>query len=172
MTKVFTYSFSDLIGSYLRTFFGIALTAGPLLLLNPSSVIVYLLGFLFILFLCYGIRTLVRQMTRMEVSRVGIKMMGPINRTIKWEELGSFKLKYYSTRRDREAGWMHLKLKGKGLGLGIDSSISGFEDLVKTTYSAATMNGIAIDAGTVRNLQALKISAIPDSSALAGGSFG
>lgn len=142
------------------------------MLLNPSSVIVYLLGFLFILFFCYGIRTLLRQTTRLEVSRTGIKMIGPINRTIKWEELGSFRLSYYSTRRDREAGWMHLKLKGKGLGLGIDSSISGFEDLVKTAYSAATSNGIAFDATTARNLRMLKISAMPDSSISAGGSFG
>jgi hypothetical protein len=160
--KVFAYSFQDLLGSYFRVLFGLVLTSVPLLLLNPSSVIVYLLAFLAVLFFCYGARTIIRQLTRLEVSQKGINMIGPFNRAIKWEELGGFKLSYYSTRRDREAGWMHLKLKGKGLRLGIDSTISEFDELVKLAYSAASLNGIVFDASTIRNLRALRISGSPE----------
>ncbi|USG61174.1 hypothetical protein NBZ79_18620 [Sneathiella marina] len=98
-------------------------------------------------------------------------MIGPINRAIKWEELGGFKLSYYSTRRDREAGWMHLKLKGKGLGLGIDSTISEFDELVKLAHVAASMNGVVFDASTIRNLRALRISGSPENPFYVKGTF-
>ena len=158
MATVFTYPFKSLLGSYLRALFGILLTLVPLLLLNPISVIVYLLGFLCCVFVGYGLRAIIRHFTRFEVSGVGIFVSGPLNRSIKWEELDGFSLNYYSTRRDREAGWMHLKLKGGGARLGIDSTISGFEELVRLSLRAAVQNGVIPDAVTAKNLQALGIA--------------
>ncbi|MEX1036987.1 MAG: hypothetical protein WDZ54_13630 [Sneathiella sp.] len=158
MTTIFTYPFKSLLGSYLRSFFGIVLTLVPLLLLNPISVIVYLLAFLLCVFVIYGLRTIFRHFTRFEVSGKDIVMSGPVSRRIEWEELEGFTLNYYSTRRDREAGWMNLKLKGGGIRLSIDSTISGFEDLVRQAFQAATRNGVAPDANTGMNLRALGIT--------------
>jgi hypothetical protein len=157
MTRVFTYPFRSLLGSYLRALFGIVFTLVPLLLLNPISVIVYLLVFLLGVFGWYGLRAIIRQFTQFEVSGAGIFMSGPIQRRIKWEELDGFNLNYYSTRRDREAGWMHLKLKGGGSRLSIDSTISGFEELVGLAAKAAAGNGLVPDRNTARNLKALGI---------------
>ncbi len=158
MMRVFTYPLRSLLGSYLRALFGVTLTLVPLLLLNPISVIVYLLVFLLCAFVWYGLRAILRQFTRFEVSGAGIVMSGPIRRHIKWEELDGFNLNYYSTRRDREAGWMHLKLKGGGARLSIDSSISGFEELVRLVSQAAVENGLVPDKNTARNMQALGIT--------------
>lgn len=137
------------------------MTSGPLLLLSPTSVIVYILLFLFTLFCCYGIRTVIRQLTRLEISAAGIRAIGPTvgrhNRAIAWEELGGFKLRYYSTRRDRDAGWMHLALKGKGVRLSIDSNIGHFDELVRLSYGAAISKGVVMDPATGRNLSALGI---------------
>ncbi|MDF2367716.1 hypothetical protein [Sneathiella sp.] len=157
MTQVFTYPRKSLLGSYIRAFFGIVGTLVPLLLLNPISVIVYLLVFLLCAFILYGLRAIFRQFTRFEVSGAGIIMSGPVERRIKWEELDGFNLNYYSTRRDREAGWMHLKLKGGGVRLSIDSTIGGFEELVERAARAAAENGLVPDRNTVRNMQALGI---------------
>lgn len=158
MVKVFTYPARTLFGNYLRAFFGIVLTSAALLLLNPISVIVYLLVFLLCLFLFYGIRAIIRHLTRLEVGGDGIYMIGPINRRIMWEDLGGFRLNYYSTRRDGEAGWMHLKLKGKGVKLSIDSTIGDFDELVRLSSSVAYHNRLDIDAVTRRNLKALGIA--------------
>ncbi len=157
MTRVFTYPLRSLLGSYLRALIGVALTLVPLLLLNPISVIVYLLVFLLCAFVWYGLRAIFRQFTQFEVSGAGIVMSGPVMRRIKWEELDGFNLNYYSTRRDREAGWMHLKLKSGGVRLSIDSTISGFEELVERAARAAAENGLVPDRNTVRNMQALGI---------------
>ncbi|MFC4271545.1 hypothetical protein GQF03_17730 [Sneathiella chungangensis] len=158
MTTVHAYPVRIILGGYARAGFGIALTLVPLLLLNPISVIVYLLVFLLCVFVGFGVRAVIRQFTRFEVSGTGIVMSGPVNRRINWEELEGFSLNYYSTRRDREAGWMQLKLKGGGARLGIDSTISDFEGLVRLSFGAAARNGLMPDAKTVRNLQALGIS--------------
>ncbi|WP_339714327.1 hypothetical protein [uncultured Sneathiella sp.] len=172
MTAVFTYPFKSLLGSYLRSFFGIVLTLVPLLLLNPISVIVYMLVFLLCAFLAYGLRTVLRHFTRFEVSGTGIVMSGPVNRRIEWKELEGFSLNYYSTRRDREAGWMNLKLKGGGARLSIDSTIDDFEELVRHAFRAAVRNGIVLDASTGMNLQALGITVPQSDGSLEYGTAG
>ncbi|MCC3304054.1 hypothetical protein [Sneathiella sp. HT1-7] len=169
MTRVFTYPRRSLLGSYLRVLLGVAFTLVPLLLLNPISVIVYLLVFLLCAFIWYGVRTILRQFTQFEVSGADIFMSGPVKRRINWEELDGFNLNYYSTRRDREAGWMHLKLKGGGVRLSIDSTIGGFEELVEQAARAAAQNGLAPDQNTARNLRALGITRQAQSPTVAYG---
>ncbi len=176
MDKTYSYPYQSLIGSYVRAALGIILTLVPLLLLNPTSVIVYLLIFLFIVFFCYGIRTIFRHLSHIKISDTGIYVDRPFKwfaaKTIRWEELGGFKLSYYSTRRDREAGWMHLKIKSKGFRLSIDSTISDFEGLVGQLYAAALKNGLSIDPSTRRNLQALGIGHFQESPSVERGFSG
>ncbi|WP_373087704.1 hypothetical protein [Sneathiella sp.] len=169
MTKIFTYSFRALLGSYIRAVVGLVLTAVPVLLSSSISVIVYISVFLFFLFFCYGIRTIIRQMTRFEVKDDGIYMFGPFNRIIHWDELGGFSLHYYSTRRDREDGWMQLKLKGRGSRLKIDSTIGEFDDLLRLTYGAVVRGGLVIDPVSRGNLHVMGIKPPPGGAAFAQG---
>ena len=65
------------------------------------------------------------------------------------------KLAFYSTRRDRSKGWMHLKVSGGKHRLGIDSIIEGFDDIAARSANAAASNGVALSESTVRNFAAL-----------------
>ena len=72
-----SYPRSALVGDYIRAGAGFALTAGPLIWVKPASMMVYILGGLAILFAIFGIRTYVRQATRLELAAEGIRTIGP-----------------------------------------------------------------------------------------------
>ena len=92
-------------------------------------------------------------------------MHGLIRRRLPWAELTRCTLGYYSTRRNREGGWMQLTLACGGRRLRIDSQIEGFETILRRVARAAAERGIALDRTTVENLRALGISAgAPESS--------
>jgi hypothetical protein len=67
------------------------------------------------------------------------------------------RLAYYSTRRDRREGWMQLDLRSGWSRLMIDSRIEGFTELVMASAKAAERRGLALDAATSVNLEALGI---------------
>lgn len=157
MTHVFNYSALGLIGNYARTLVGIVMTVVPLLLLNPISAIVYILVVMLILFVGYGIYTYLKQITRFEVTEDGIDMIGPVNRRINWEDLDGFSLKYYSTQRRRNAGWMTLRLKGGGVKMSIDSAINDFDVLLRLAFRMAERKGVEVNSVTLANLAVLGI---------------
>ena len=70
------------------------------------------------------------------------------------------RLRYYSTRRDREKGWMHLKIKGRHATIRIDSSIEGFDRIVARTASEAARRRIAIGDLTRDNWAAMGIATV------------
>ena len=63
------------------------------------------------------------------------------------------KLAYYSTRRDRRAGWMQLQLVASGIKVSLDSRIAGFDQVVRRAADAATARGIELNEATVANLE-------------------
>ena len=52
-------------------------------------------------------------------------------------ELDRMKLGYYSTRRDRRAGWMQLELGAGGVRIKLDSRLDGFDELVRARRDAS-----------------------------------
>ena len=154
----FRYDRKVLTGDYVRAGFGVALTWGPLLIVEAAPIMVYILGALGGVFAVFGIRTLIRQMTTIEVSEEGIHARGPIGKAVSWDDLNAMKLAYYSTRRDRQRGWMHLTLKGAGNRLGVDSSIDGFEHIAEAALDAATRHNLVLSNVTRSNLDALGIA--------------
>jgi hypothetical protein len=78
-------------------------------------------------------------------------------RAIAWAELDRLKLAYYSTRRDRRAGWMQLELAGGSARVTLDSRIDGFDLLVRRAAEAAAVRGIALSEATVANLDSLGV---------------
>ena len=71
-------------------------------------------------------------------------------------------LRYYTTRRDKLDGWMLLKIRGKGGVVTLDSSLEGFDDIVRRALAAARANEIALEPGTLTNLPAMGIDATSD----------
>jgi hypothetical protein len=153
--SVHRYSPAALLPDYMRAGSGLAVTVVPLLFTSPSSVMVYVLAGLAALFLAFGVRVVLKQLTRIEVTPAGVGAFGPLGGNIAWEDLRNVSIRYFSTRRDRSQGWMQLTIVGQQGRIRADSSISGFSDLARTALRQADRLGVAVSEGTRANAAAL-----------------
>ena len=143
---------------YLYAGLGLLFTLGPLAGAATAGPAAWVLGGLAALFAVYGARTLLRQRTCFIVSADGLTVDGLVRRHLPWEGLTRCTLGYYSTRRNREGGWMQLTLRTQRRSLRIDSQIAGFAPIARRAACAAAGRGIALDRTTQENLRALGIS--------------
>lgn len=155
MSARYRYPASALAADYLRGGIGLAATAGPLAFVDPVPALKWVLAAMAALFLVYSARTVCRQLTLIELDEAGIRATGPLGAGIRWDELRSIRLDYYSTRRDREGGWMQLRLRGAGGALRIDSDLERFAELVHAASAQARRHGHALDDDSLDNLKAL-----------------
>jgi len=138
---------------------GVALTLGPLALSHPAAPVAWVLAAAAALFLVYFGRTVCRHLTHIELDEFGIRVRGPavglLSAAIRWEDLRSLRLDYFSTRRDREGGWMQLRLRDAQHTIRIDSELEGFVGLVRVASDEALRRGLSLDESTHDNLRAL-----------------
>lgn len=153
-------------GDYLRAFAGAAFCGFPFLVTPMHAIAVAILGSLTLLFAVHGGRTLLRRLETVVIDDTGLTAGVLYRRHVAWRELDHVKLRYFSTRRDRSAGWMQLGLRGKGVRVGIDSEINGFVDICRSARDAARANGLDLGETTIRNFTAIGI----DAADLASGS--
>jgi len=151
----FRYPAAALSADYARAAIGAALFLGALAWLEPAAAIGGILAAGAALFLVYFARTACRQLTRIEVDEAGIRARGPLGAAIRWGELRSLRLDYYSTRRDQEEGWMQLKLRGARRTIRVDSGLAGFAELVRAAVERARAAGVELDEPTLLNLKLL-----------------
>ena len=142
---------------YFYSGLGLLFTVGPMASTTPSGPAAWILSALAALFAVYGVRTVLRHRTWLSVSEDGITVHGILRRHLPWERLTRCTLGFYSTRRNRDRGWMQLTLKAGRRSLRIDSQIEGFERIVRRAARAAAAHGIALDNTTQENLRALEI---------------
>lgn len=156
MTR-YIYPNSAMVGDYLRAGAGFA-PAVAILVSAPVGVVgaAFLAGFA-ALFGLFGLKTLLRHLSRIEATETGLTISGPLAGRISWAELDHVKLAYYSTRRDRRDGWMQLELRAGTSSVRLDSRVEGFEQLVERSALAATARGIELSEATAANLEALGI---------------
>jgi hypothetical protein len=155
LSATFRYPAGALAADYLRAGLGLAATAGPLAFVDPAPAVAWILAALAALFLVYCARTVRRQLTSIELTETGIRARGPLGAGIRWDELRSIRLDYYSTRRDREGGWMQLTLRGARSALRVDSELDGFADLVRAAAGEARRHGRELGPDSLENLKAL-----------------
>ena len=153
------YRHQALRGDYLRAACGGLLTGVPMLFVTGSPATLAILGGLTALFALFGFRTLVRHSTIVVLSPDGVRARGLLGGEIAWRELDQVKLGYYTTRRDRQGGWMQLTLRGKGRRLKFDSSLEGFDRLVRQAVKAVDANNLELSGATLANLGAMNIPA-------------
>ncbi len=110
-------------------------------------------------FRLYFARTVCRQLTHIELDETGIRAKGPLGAALRWEDLCSMRLEYYSTRRDREGGWMQLKLSDARRTIRIDSEIGGFAELARGVAAEARRRDLRLDESTRANFAMLGIAA-------------
>lgn len=161
MTASFRYSWRSLLPDYLGGGIGLALSLGPLAFVHPAAPVAWVLAAAAVLFLVYFGRTVCRQLTHIELDESGIRVRGPavglLSAAIRWEDLRSLRLDYYSTRRDGEGGWMQLRLRDARHTIRIDSELEGFAGLVRVAALEALRRGADLDYSTRANLGVLGI---------------
>ncbi len=155
------YPIKALTGDYVRAGAGSAVTLAPMLLVAESPVMIAVLGSLAALFVCFGLRTWRRQLTRVEVTQHEITTEAsapPAPRvSIPWRGLSGLKLRFFSTQRDRKQGWLQMSLSAEDSTLRIDSNLDDFESVVRRAAAAALANDVQMDPMTTSNLDALGI---------------
>ncbi|MGH6901832.1 MAG: hypothetical protein ACREIR_03745 [Geminicoccaceae bacterium] len=155
------YSAASLYPDYLRTGCGLAVTLGPLLWLDLAGAVAALLAGLGLLFAWFGTRTVVRHLSRVELSGDAISLTGPVPRRLAWSDLARLKLAYYAPRRSRDAGagWLQLTLSGRaGRPIRLDSTLSGFDQVLGHASRVARAKALPLDPATHANLAALGLA--------------
>jgi hypothetical protein len=150
------YPVATLYGDYIRAAVGLVLTAGPLLLLELTRGVALLLALLGLLFVWFGARTVLRHLSRVELSENAVALRGPIARRVAWADLARLKLAYYAPRRARDQGWLQLTLRSTdGGAIQLDSTLSGFDQVLDQANRAARAKALPLDVATHANLAAL-----------------
>jgi hypothetical protein len=152
-----------MIGDYLRATAGLVPAVAILATLPLGSITTVVVGGFAALFAGFGIRTIIRHRTRLEVTGSALRATGLRRASIVWEELDGMNLAYYSTRRDRREGWMQLDLRSGHSRIRLDSRITGFAELVEISARAAETRGLTLSAATAANLAALGVRSDADS---------
>jgi len=111
---------------------------------------------LVVVFALYLAGTLSRLRSRVEVDEWGLRVSGGLfgAKTLKWAELERFELRYFSLRRDRQEGWMDLKLKGRGRMIALDDRLDRFHEVLARAWDAARAADVGISEATHANLAA------------------
>jgi hypothetical protein len=156
------YPTSAMIGDYFRAAAGLVPATAMLAMFPLGSITTAVLGGFAALFAGFGIRTIIRHRTRLEVTGSALRATGLRRACIIWEELDRMNLAYYSTRRDRREGWMQLDLRAGRSRIRLDSRITGFAGLVEISAKAAEARGLTLSAATEANLGALGVSSGPE----------
>ena len=150
------YPMATLYGDYLRAAIGLVLTAGPLLLLDLARGVALPLAALGLLFVWFGARTVLRHLSRVEVSGGAIALRGPITRRLAWADLDHMKLAYYAPRRAHGQGWFQLTLRSTdGGAIQLDSTLAGFDQVLDQANRAARAKALPLDGATHAILAAL-----------------
>ncbi len=154
----FRYPSAALRASYTLAVVGMLIGFGPLLVTRPALLFRWMLGAMGVLFLVYFLRTVVRQLTWIELDATGISVHGPLGAAIPWDALRAVRLNYYSTRPDRSGGWMEFIVQGPRRAIRVESTLDGFPELVRECTLRAQARGLDIDERTRVNLHALGIT--------------
>jgi hypothetical protein len=151
------YPVRALAGDYLRGALGLAVAGAMWLALPAATHIHVIFGGLTLLFALFTIRTAWRHGLRFELAPDGLVQVWPQRRVLLWDRLDSLRLRYYSTRRNREGGWMTLTMRAGDVRCAVDSSLDGFERIAARAAESADRRGIAVDSATRANLEALAL---------------
>ena len=154
---VHRYPFRELLPDYARAAAGFAVTVAPLPWLTESPIAFTIATALAVAFAAYGATTFIRQRTSIQADVQGLTREGLRPARLSWDQLTDLDLRYYSVRRDRQRGWMQLRLSGGGQRMSVDSALDGFAEIVRLAVDAAAERRLEIRPTTDANLRALGI---------------
>ena len=142
---------------YARAGAGFVAAAAPLPWLGDTPVAFLIIALLALAFAAYGISTAIRQRTIVEADDIGLATEGFRRTALRWEDLTGLELRYYSVRRDRQKGWMQLRLSATGTRIILDSALDGFLEVTRRAAETAMRKGLPLSDTTGSNLRALGV---------------
>lgn len=148
------YPIRSLIADYLRSGIGLAIVGLPLIMADMATAIIILFLGLAGIFGTYLMRTVNRQITVIEMDDVGLRAVGGWPGQVRWADLRDVNLRYFSTRRDRQGGWLHLRLAGDGV-IRLDSAISGFDAMAARAYHEAQQRDLTLTPVSIDNFSSM-----------------
>lgn len=159
------YERGAIIKDYLMGGSGLAVVGLPLAVTELGSWMLPLFTAMALLFGVYLVRTWIRSRTVIEVDDSGLRAHGVWTFDLPWKDLAEIDLRYFSTRRDKNGGWMQLKIgdgsKSLSRRLSIESSLRGFPEVALLAGEAAERNELTMSETTIDNLRALASTGIP-----------
>lgn len=159
---VLRYPPGPIVADYVRGGVGLALTLAPLAALDVHPALFWVLAAMAALFAVFLFRTAERHAARVTFDDVALTVAGPRPRRIAWAEIADLRIAYYSTRRDRQQGWMQMTVRSAdGAAASIESSLDGFERLAARAADAARARGLPLAETTLENLAAIGIVYAP-----------
>jgi hypothetical protein len=132
--------------------------AGPLFFAETTETVASILAIGATAFTVHVFHIILRHACVIECSENGIVVRGAIRRKIDWPELRDVRVRYFSTRRDGQNGWMHLVLKGPRTSIRIESTLTGFKDIVAVAVKMADHNKLSLSPTTLGNIEALRLN--------------
>jgi hypothetical protein len=131
------------------------MTVGPMIFLRLTDLLVVIMGGLGTLFFLFGLQVLMRCVSFVEIGPIAIAYRGIGRRSIAWQDLEQLKISYFAPRRQRSRGWYRLTLEGPRQRLHLDSTIEGFDDILRASLAAARTRELTLDPTTHDNLVSL-----------------
>jgi len=144
----------------LRAGIGLVCCLVPLATVSFGPIVTLVFAVPAALFAIFGLRTWRNRALTVCVDADGISTPAT---TIPWQDLTDLKLSYFSTRRDRESGWMQLKLRSGHGTIALNSALEDFDTVCRAAFEAARSYDIELTDASARNFAALGLGAIiPD----------
>lgn len=142
---VYRYPLRNLVPDYIRAAIGVGLLAVPFFYsFNAHWFVTLLLGGLLFLFVSFGVSTAIRQFSVLLADEHGLRLQGPRPVALPWNQISEVDLRYFSTRRDKGAGWYQLKVTGQGGRLKADSNLQDFDRLLQFLATAVTRHDLPV----------------------------
>lgn len=156
------YDRKALRGDYWRGGLGLGFSAAALWIGGDNAFTFWLFGVCGLFFTAFLIRTFLRTLVIYELTADGLNRSNAAGwrwaeGRFAWDGLERFRLRFFSTRRDRSQGWMELSLGGRDGSFKVDSTLDGFEAVLKSAVAAAEKRGVPMNETTLANLAALGI---------------
>ena len=157
------YERRALVGDFARAGIGLVISLGALAIAGFGGFTAWLFGVCAVVFLLFGLRTLLRSVTNYELTDMGLTRFyatgfGRSERALAWQGLNKLRLRFFPAKRDRSQGWMEMTLAGDGARMRLDSTLGDFDAIVRAAVGAATRRRLALSEATLSNLAALGIA--------------
>ena len=157
--REFKYKFQSNLWDIAQTILWLSILLYLVFFTDLTKTLLYLAFFFTILLLIYSTYLTLKSLSKITFDEEEIIKSNPVIKTIlKWKDISEIKLNYYSTRRDKEKGWMVLFLLNKQKKIVIHSSISGFDVILKQIGAKTYSNNYLFNYYTENNFKAMGIN--------------